>query len=513
MQTPYLRLARKYRVIGFGLIFALGLVSERVLATDFWEYAEEPTRQNNFAEARFRLWLPEKQEPIKGILFLALGTDSNGLHLVGNSTWQKLATELHFGLISCHFRGEGESYEMAQGGSGQALLNAQKFFSQETKRPELADLPLILWGHSAGGQFAYSFACWKPERTRGFVACKWAQYSKASPLSTYRVPALIIAGEHDHSGRNQSLAKVYFQGRLQSAPWAFLLEKDGGHGLDNMNQLALPFIASLAQQREAELFSAELQSGKVRAFLPEDSSRAEVSLFPNIKLAQKWQSLHQPCDLDVLMQPSSDSKLVTGFRNTPSTVDFGELKQDSDPSTLKQEVLLKKENEQDTLEVEFSDLALLTKTERISNGLRLHVSLDPRELPIGPYRSGFRVQRLSRSQVKEVQEWTVRGRIVADVMAQPVAFYLGVLPRRSQATFKLEIRAKTPGLELIKASSSQPSLIQPTLVHRSSDSLEFSCVVQTGERIGRVSGQLRFRVRTNREKEIVVPYLGYVQKN
>jgi hypothetical protein len=82
MQTPYLRLARKYRVIGFGLILALGLVQERVLATDFWEYAEEPTRQNNFAEARFRLWLPEKQEPIKGILFLALGTDSNGLPLL-----------------------------------------------------------------------------------------------------------------------------------------------------------------------------------------------------------------------------------------------------------------------------------------------------------------------------------------------------------------------------------------------------------------------------------------------
>ena len=61
-------------------------------------------------------------------------------------------------------------------GSGQALIEAINELSETSDHPELSKSPLAFWGISAGGQFSYEFACWKPERIITFVLNKGGIY-------------------------------------------------------------------------------------------------------------------------------------------------------------------------------------------------------------------------------------------------------------------------------------------------------------------------------------------------
>jgi len=62
-----------------------------------------------------------------------------------------------------------EEYAYVKNGSGQALIDILESFVKTSNHPELEFAPLALWGMSAGGEFNYEFACWKPERIIAFV--------------------------------------------------------------------------------------------------------------------------------------------------------------------------------------------------------------------------------------------------------------------------------------------------------------------------------------------------------
>ena len=63
--------------------------------------------------------------------------------------------------------------------------------------PKLADAPLLLWGMSAGGEFNYEFAAWKPERVVAFVVNKGnVYYTGLASDAARRVPGLLFTGRN-----------------------------------------------------------------------------------------------------------------------------------------------------------------------------------------------------------------------------------------------------------------------------------------------------------------------------
>ena len=78
-------------------------------------------------------------------------------------------------LVACRFTDKPhdqsfiEAYADVSKGSGQALLDAIGKFSARSQHAEVATAPLLLWGMSAGGEFNYEFAVWKPERVAAFI--------------------------------------------------------------------------------------------------------------------------------------------------------------------------------------------------------------------------------------------------------------------------------------------------------------------------------------------------------
>lgn len=217
-----------------------------------WDFDAEPRNVPDTEVAQFRIWLPDPKRPVQGFVVLVPGSNGDGRGAVDDPEWQTLATEIGFGLVGCHFKGAGggSGYCYAHTGSGELLLDALDAFGREHQHPEAAKAPLLLWGHSAGGQFNYNFACWKPERTLAFIVNKGGfYYDTPAKAATRAVPAILFSGETDTAERNRNIATLFETGRSGGALWALCVERGVGHGLGSSREIAGKFFRAIVKAR------------------------------------------------------------------------------------------------------------------------------------------------------------------------------------------------------------------------------------------------------------------------
>ena len=149
--------------------------------------------------------------------------------------WREFATTQRLAIVACRFtdkphdQGFIEEYVNVSQGSGQALLDALAVFAKQSGHAEVAAAPLLLWGMSAGGQFNYEFAAWKPERVIAFVVNKGGiYYSALVPRAARNVPALLFVGDKDLAFRTNTIVGLFAVNRRAGALWA--LVNGTGHG-------------------------------------------------------------------------------------------------------------------------------------------------------------------------------------------------------------------------------------------------------------------------------------------
>jgi len=210
----------------------------------------------NFNKASFRLWCPDQCKTIQGVIVLVPGSNGDGRSLVNDPQWQQLAQKYNFALLGCYLTDKPhvdmniEEYANVKEGSGQALLDVLAKFAVKLQLPELANVPLVLWGHSAGGEFNYEFVCWKPERVLAFVVNKGGYYYSAlAPEQARNVPGIIFTGEKDLEPRRDILKGIFSINRRAGALWSFADEPGVGHETGNTQKLAANFFDQIIPLR------------------------------------------------------------------------------------------------------------------------------------------------------------------------------------------------------------------------------------------------------------------------
>jgi dienelactone hydrolase len=210
----------------------------------------------NFDTAEFRLWHPEGVEVLKGILVLVPGSNGDGRGEVEDSTWRELAEKHDLALLGVHMTDRRhaqmfiEHYVDVKMGSGAALLEAVDKFADESRHPELSYAPLLLWGMSAGGQFNYEFALWKPERVLAFIVNKGGiYYSAQASEAAQGVPGFFFIGETDIEFRNDIIAGIFAINRRAGALWALAVEPGVGHQVAGSKDMAAMFFDELIPLR------------------------------------------------------------------------------------------------------------------------------------------------------------------------------------------------------------------------------------------------------------------------
>ena len=259
---------------------------------------------DNYAKAAFRFWHPADISTIKGVAVLVPGVNGDGRWMAHYPLYKSFAEQHGFALLACYFTNPGgifgKNYCQANMGSGAALLEALRLFAAKSGHPEIENAPLILWGHSAGGQFNYEFACWKPERVIAFIVNKGGCYYTEEPSpETRRVPALFFIGAKDEDFRINNITKFFHGGRDKGALWALAVEPNAGHELGGTRELAMRFFETIVPLRlntSGKLIALNEAAGWIGDLTTFTISRAQAggnhtgSWLPSELMAKRWQA-------------------------------------------------------------------------------------------------------------------------------------------------------------------------------------------------------------------------------
>jgi pimeloyl-ACP methyl ester carboxylesterase len=281
----------------------------------------------NYDKAEFRLWLPDEPITLKGVLVAVRGSNSDSRPWVKQSSWKEFAESLNvdvrasywhdiahrhgLALLGCNFTDKPhknmdiEEYCKIDEGSGQALLEALTDLAEQSGYPELSDAPLALWGASAGGQFTYEFACWRPKRTITFVLNKGGIYYTAlASQATRNVPGILFIGERDSPFRNDIINGIFSVNRNANALWALTVEPKAVHEIGRSLELSEVYFDEVIPLRLPEkprgtLRPLSIENGYLGdldtlTYAPYDEDKAKerpAAWLPTEKMAQAWQAV------------------------------------------------------------------------------------------------------------------------------------------------------------------------------------------------------------------------------
>ena len=140
-------------------------------------------------------------------------------------------------------------------------MTAIKSYSKTISKNYINDLPLLFFGFSAGGQYNYEFACWRPEKVLSFVVNKGGYYQTGiAPIETHKVPGIFFIGEDDKYYRNDMIQGIYSVNRNFGANWTLIIEKNTKHSRKNSKNLSISFFESIISQRLKDNKLAEINS-------------------------------------------------------------------------------------------------------------------------------------------------------------------------------------------------------------------------------------------------------------
>jgi pimeloyl-ACP methyl ester carboxylesterase len=264
-------------------------------------YAVFPKAEDNFLEAQFRLLVPNPRQVLAGIIVLLPGTDGDARGWVDDRAWRQCAEDNNLTLIGCYYRGEGLSYDIPDQGSGKALDEALAYFSGTLNQPQFKTLPLLLFGHSQGAQFAYNYVGWQPERVEAFVSVKPGGYTVVPQAASYQVSGVIIAGEHDESQRIKTAVSAILDTKGQGTRWCFLYERNSDHEIGQSAEFARRYFVSVLQADKANQ-GVWLDPRLGRISKNPDERQIPMGWLPDNKTAQLWQQIHKPAKLQSLLQ-------------------------------------------------------------------------------------------------------------------------------------------------------------------------------------------------------------------
>jgi poly(3-hydroxybutyrate) depolymerase len=265
---------------------------------------------NNFDKAQFRLWYPRDVGTLRAVLVLVPGSNGDGRGMADDSTWQSFATRNKLAIVACRFTDKPhdqsfiEHYVNVSQGSGQALLDGLAHLAERSRHPEIASAPLLFWGMSAGGEFNYEFAAWKPERVVAFVVNKGGiYYSALTSRATRQVPAMLFIGGKDLESRINTITGLFAVNRRGGALWALAEEPGAGHIVGRSRDLSIMFFddvlplrlvessTTLKPMTEAAGYLGDFKTKKTEAVADTTPTPYLTAWFPTARVARAWQAL------------------------------------------------------------------------------------------------------------------------------------------------------------------------------------------------------------------------------
>ena len=234
-----------------------------------------------------------------------------GFNASGSADWRRFAASVNAALVGVRFNtisGEGSAlsavYNEARTEVFRRFLDR---LAQDSGREELAQAPLLFWGHSGGAGIASILAAHLPQRTIGFVRYHTGG-APSGDLNTLRgIPALLMAGAKEENPSNRVATEgLWKQGRGNGAAWTLAIEPSATHqdpaDLVRAQAFTFSWIRAVMMQRlpnaSADLRNVDGTSGwlgilKSNELLQPGQTKgiADANWLPDEATAKEWRSL------------------------------------------------------------------------------------------------------------------------------------------------------------------------------------------------------------------------------
>jgi poly(3-hydroxybutyrate) depolymerase len=290
------------RIIGF--MFFMPFMAFMLFMVPSAAWAQTPLEETippgaNFDKANFRFWAPDGVTQLRAVVVLVPGSNGDGRSSADDPFWREFATKQKVALLGCQFTDKPhdqnfiEDYVNVSRGSGQALLDVLAKFAARTNHPEVATVPLMLWGMSAGGQFDYEFVAWKPERVAAFIVNKGGIYYSALLSKEARaVPGLLFVGGADLQSRIDTITGLFAVNRRGGAVWGLVVEPGAGHVVGASRDLgALLFEEVLAGVKGPAGFTGDLKTHEYQAAPNPGTPSTPNAWFISERIATAWKAV------------------------------------------------------------------------------------------------------------------------------------------------------------------------------------------------------------------------------
>ncbi len=183
---------------------------------------ENDTASYNYAD--FRMWVNDSTDTLRGIYWFMHPNNGDSRNIVTDSAYQTLADSQDFALMGAHI------FNMHMNtGIGDAVIAAMDSFAVLFRHDEISFIPFFINGYSWGGQFAYHFAKWIPERIVGIITQKGGYHNEEPAGDAIEIPILMFVGEDDLPYRIENLTGIFLEHRHLGAKWALAMEQGAGH--------------------------------------------------------------------------------------------------------------------------------------------------------------------------------------------------------------------------------------------------------------------------------------------
>jgi len=214
----------------------------------YYDCEVAPKDTGSFHGAEFRLWVPPGLPRIHGIIVRQHGAGANGKRFAHDLQFQALAAEHKFALMGS-FMKAGDSFRdwsQPQNGSGDAFLEALRKLAKDTGHPELESVSWILWGHSAGGQWANQMARIYPNRV--LMVISRSGHGSDYTGNDLKIPNLQIIGRREVDTSQHGYHALISRGELR----AVAIEPGTGHACTNSRLLTVAFIEAIMDESEKQ---------------------------------------------------------------------------------------------------------------------------------------------------------------------------------------------------------------------------------------------------------------------
>lgn len=262
------------------------------------------------AEGTF--FLPQKVNRVRAVIVVIRYGLGYGVY--DDPQWRRVSETLESGLLHVRISNistvpTGNFISLANLGGADALIQLLQRLASESGHPELESAPILLWGHSAAGSFAATFAAAHPQRTIGFVRYHSAGGGLvgADMKVLGQIPALLLSGGNDGPAVAQSAETFGRVGRSTGAPWTFAVEPGATHGAEESRKkadnLTIPWITAIVRQRvssdgavlrvvtDRSGWLGNNRTGEVAPYDTFPASKTEASWLPDEASARAWQAI------------------------------------------------------------------------------------------------------------------------------------------------------------------------------------------------------------------------------